>query len=99
MAKKDRVVLVTPRGRAIYPHLTTPDTKFKAEGQYHVRLAIPTALAEKLIEQIDAAYEKAQVSALEEVREKNPKTKSVKAADLPYKQSDEDESETLFNFK
>lgn len=101
-----RSALVTPRGRAIYPHLNTPDTKFKAEGEYTCKLAVPTAIAEDIIAQIDAAHAEAQKSAIEEIntkaKAKNPKAKpvtSVKEANLPYKLNPENDEETLFNFK
>jgi hypothetical protein len=35
------VKVMTVRGRAIYPKLDKPDTKFVAEGQYSVKLSIP----------------------------------------------------------
>ncbi len=41
-----RTVLVTPRGRAIYPKLHKPDTKFDADGVYSVKLAISKQDAE-----------------------------------------------------
>jgi hypothetical protein len=31
------LILTSPKGRAIFPHLTEPDTKFKPEGEYHVK--------------------------------------------------------------
>lgn len=38
--KKKREVLVTPKGTAIWPKLTAPDTQFKKEGEYSVKLAL-----------------------------------------------------------
>jgi len=90
-----RKVIVTPRGRAIYPHLNTPDTKFKAEGEYHVKLAVPTTLAEEVTAKIDAAHKDAVAQALKE----NPKLKKVKEANLPYKLSEENDDETIFSIK
>jgi hypothetical protein len=94
--------ITTPRGRAIYPHLTTPDTKFNAAGEYHVKLAIPTALAEQaLIPAIDKAYAEAQEAMLKEQQEKNPKKKigTLKEAPLPYDTNPENDEETVIKLK
>lgn len=59
--KKDQ--LLTPRGVAIYPHLNAADTKWKAEGEYHVKLAFDAddpqvqAFAKALEERRDAKYQ------------------------------------------
>ena len=45
-------VLTSPKGRAIFPHLTEPDTKYKAEGEYHVKLECPKVECEGLIQSI-----------------------------------------------
>lgn len=95
MAKQKRPTFTTPRGRAIYPRLDSPDTKFKAEGVYRTKLAIPTSLAEGLIEEIDKAHAAAQVEA----KEKNPKEKKIKESTLPYETNPDNEDETVFNFK
>lgn len=44
--------LVSPKGVAVYPRLNTPSTKFKEEGEYSVRLAIPVADASQFLEKI-----------------------------------------------
>lgn len=99
--------IVTPAGRAKYPHLTSPDTKFAKDefGFYHTKLSIPTSLAEQsLIPQLDAAFAQAQVDMLAEQQKeaqskgKKPPTK-LKEADLPYKQDPDNEDNTLFTFK
>lgn len=38
--KSNFVKLTSPAGVAIFPHLQTPDTKFKDEGEYRVRLKL-----------------------------------------------------------
>ncbi len=50
--KPKYVRLVSPKGVAVYPRLNTPSTKFKEEGEYSVKLAIPTADATQYLEQI-----------------------------------------------
>lgn len=49
----------TPVGVAKFPKLNTPDTKFKKEGEYTVKLVLPNDEAQKLIEQIDGFYDHA----------------------------------------
>lgn len=62
---KDKIELLTPRGVAIYPHLNQADTKWKAEGEYHVKLALDaddpqvSAFVERLEELRDARYDEA----------------------------------------
>tara|TARA_R110001606_G_scaffold397262_1_gene573160 strand:- start:862 stop:1470 length:609 start_codon:yes stop_codon:yes gene_type:complete len=87
--------IVTPAGRAIYPWLINPDTKFNALGEYKVSLSLNTSEAEPLIKKIDEAMEKAKTLA--------PEGKKVKVSDPPYfNEVDGDEQETgnvLFKFK
>jgi hypothetical protein len=45
----------TPKGRALWPRLNEPDTKFKEEGEYSVKLILPADKAEPLMQLIDAA--------------------------------------------
>lgn len=59
--------LVSPKGVAVYPRLNTPSTKFKKEGEYSVRLAIPVADAAPFLEQIKSVareYYKEQCALL-----------------------------------
>lgn len=87
--------IVTPAGRAIYPWLIEPDTKFNSLGEYKVSLSLPMGEAEPLIKKIDEAMEKAKALA--------PEGKKVKVADPPYyNEVDGDEQETgavVFKFK
>lgn len=94
MSRKNRTVLVTPRGRAIFPYLNTPDTKFNAEGRYKVDLAVPAAIAEDLVAKIDDAHRE----AVEKARQENPKSKRIKEADLPYEE-DHERDEVVFKFR
>ena len=43
------IILTSPRVKAIFPHLTEADTKFKPEGEYHVKLECKKSESEKLI--------------------------------------------------
>lgn len=99
---------VTPRGRAIWPHTHAPDKKFKKEyGEYRVRIAIPEADAQPLVDKIEAGI-KAQYAEAKNEFTADPKNKSkkfenskpAKIADKPYTVGEaEDEGLVIFNFK
>lgn len=61
MSQKKTIIL--PRGVAVWPHLNDPDTKWKAEGQYHSKLRFEVddpkwlALKEKLEAIRDAKFQ------------------------------------------
>lgn len=46
------VKINTPRGTAIWPRVTTPDTKFHELGMYTCNIAIPLSEAEKFMSQL-----------------------------------------------
>ena len=54
---------VSPKGVFQYPRLTTPDTKFNANGVYGLKLRLTSEAAQPLVEMIDAAIE-AQVESV-----------------------------------
>ncbi len=98
MAAQKLPLLKTPAGNAIWPKLNKPDTKFNVDGEYSVKLAIPSEEAQDLIAQLDQAYAQSQETA----KEKNP-GKKIKAASKPYTEEVDDQgNETgniVFNFK
>jgi hypothetical protein len=57
MAKMQLQNFTTPRGAFIYPHLVEPDTRFKAEGEYNVKLALDDDIAEKFAAPLEAQLE------------------------------------------
>jgi hypothetical protein len=59
MASNKNVNGVSPKGVAVFPWLTKPDTKFRAEGQYKVTLRVSEDEAEALKKQIDSLSEEA----------------------------------------
>ena len=91
----DYIGVVTPKGTAIYPHLTQPDTKFNALGEYKVSLAIDEAEAAPIVEDIE--------QALEQAKKMIPQGKPKKMAEPPYfNEVDNDGQETgriVFKFK
>lgn len=46
---------ITPKGTFVWPRLNAPDTKFKPEGEYSVKLRLTGEQAEPLIERINKA--------------------------------------------
>ena len=92
MAIQKLPLLKTPAGIAVWPKLTKPDTKFNADGEYNVKLRIPSEEAQDLIAALDTAYAAAQ----EEAKEKNP-GKKIKAASQPYTEELDDQGNETGN--
>ncbi len=84
-------VLTTPKGRAIFPHLTEKDTMFHPEGLFHVKLECPKAESEKIISAIKSGI----AMEIKKQNDENP-NKSIKYANAPYEVIDE---KVVFNFK
>lgn len=78
--------MTSPLGRGVFVHLNEPDTKFKAEGSYSVKLAVPRDQAQKLVDAIDAAMrDNFEVQKKANPGVKGKKTaKPVVMADAPY---------------
>lgn len=87
------MILTTPKGIAVYPKLTAPDTKFKKLGEYSIKLRVDPKLAAPLVEMIDAKRDE-YIAALKEKGEK----KVSKKADQPYA-VDEETGDVVFSFK
>ena len=91
----DNIGVVSPKGIAIYPHLVQPDTKYEALGLYKVDLSVDSQEAAPLIANIKLAQQKA--------KEKAPKGKRIKEAELPYYNELDDEGQetgrVIFRFK
>lgn len=84
--------VLTPIGTASYPYLTTPDTKFVADGEYKCDLIVPADEAAKFIKIIDAEI----AAAVEQARKDNPKhAKKITVKHKPYDDEvDDDGNET-----
>ena len=100
MAKE---LIVTPRGVAVYPRLSRPDTKFKEEGEYKVTLRISEDDAQDLIETLSdamtASLREAQEEAAKDAAKKGRRPRSVKQADPPWKEDPEVPGFLLITFK
>lgn len=81
----------SPFGKAIYPHLSKADVRFKAEGEFKVDLEVDGAEAEDLKTMLNSLAEQ----SVKQAQEKTGK-KSIKKAQLPYKDED---GKTIFKFK
>jgi hypothetical protein len=83
----------SPRGVAVYPHLTSPDTKFKDEGEFHTKLRVPADAAAATVKQIDA-----EIAKIAAETKKEKKLKTVKMSPAPYSVDDET-GDVTFTFK
>jgi hypothetical protein len=80
---------VSPSGRFIYPWLSTPDTKFDADGVYRLKLAVPAAECASFVEMIEGKYDDNLA---------NNKAKVTKEGARPW-ELDEEANAYLFTFK
>lgn len=94
-----RETLLSPRGVALYPHLSEPDFKFKEEGEFSTKLRVSNEDpdAQALVKRIEAEHKKAQDTAKEDPR--NAKRKKIKESEFRPYEIDEDAGEIIFNFK
>lgn len=103
--KKKVPVLVTPKGVAKFAWLNKPDTKYKAEGEYHVTLAFDADVFETApIKSKDPALngkslkqliEETTKAAVAEAKKENPKVaKQIKAGNGYTMETDDEGNET-----
>lgn len=76
---------VTPKGRAVYPSIIRPDTRYNEEGVFKTGLEMSAKDSEKFIEDLKACY-------TEEFG-----AKKLASAKLPFKKNDD--GSIVFNFK
>jgi hypothetical protein len=109
MADTKRVpapAFTSPKGVFQFPRLNEPDTKFKSEGEYSVKLILSKDTAKPLIAKLDPLHEKAIEKGEAEFANLKPaqraKLKQVTSNDYYTEEYDSDEKPTgnlLFNFK
>jgi hypothetical protein len=85
------LILTSPKGKAIFPHLTEADYKFKPEGEYHVKLECLKSESVAIIKQIKDLVAK----TVQGQHNNNPNVK-IKYAPLPFEEEGEN---VIFNFK
>lgn len=102
------VKVMTPRGRAIFPKLDKPDTKWKAEGQYSVKLAIPAdsidGLREKVVAMLDTFVDEQRAKLADGDGKAKKKAKELKVREFltDAEEVDDEGNETgniILNFK
>ena len=90
-------IITTPKGIALYPWLSTPDTKFSEEGEYKVNLVLSKEDAQPLVDEINRVF------AENLAAETKKQGKEIKTANPPYTdQLDEAGQSTgnvIFRFK
>ena len=84
-------ILTSPKGKAIFPHLTEADTMFHPEGLFHVKLECPKAESEKIL----SAIKNGIAQEIKKQNDENP-NKAIKYAPEPYEVQDD---KVVFNFK
>jgi hypothetical protein len=75
--------ITTPVGIAQYPHLNTPDKKYKEEGEYKVNLEMSNEEAEPFIKQMDAIF-----SEFVAEKKRELKKDKLKLHDAPWLEND-----------
>lgn len=86
-AEKEKLVQITsPRGRAVYPKLQKPDTKYKVEGEFSIKLAVPEEQAAPFIQKLTEIHKEAYKA--ECARQKKPK---LKMGEMPWKDEEDGE--------
>ena len=103
MAKRE--YLASPKGRALYPKLKDPDTKFKPEGEYSVKLLLSEAEAAPILEMCQRLQQAAFDEEFEKQQAAKPKMSAskiregIKLAELPVKpQTDPETGEETGDF-
>lgn len=80
----DKVTFTTPKGTAVFPALTRPDTKFDELGSYKADIRIPAQEAQGLIKKVEGFY----LAHIGKAHPKNPESGNKNA--LYYVERDED---------
>lgn len=96
----DRIKIASPKGVAVFPRLNQPDTKFKAEGEYTVKLAFAADDEDYL--KLKARLEKIRDEQFAKFISENPKKKRAEVADVFTLETDKEGDETgreLLTFK
>ena len=84
--RKRNLKLTTPQGKAAWPHLNKPDTKFDKDGIYSINLRLPREDAEGVVNTIKDVLKESVESA-----KKEQKGKKVKVAPLPIKDVEDEQ--------
>lgn len=100
MSKKKYEKITSPVGRANYPYLNSPDTKFKEEGEYKVDLIMDKVEEAQFLGDLKARSEKALADAKVALEKKNKhgQLKNL-AVYVPYEELYDSEGNTTGEVK
>lgn len=88
--KQKKQKMTSPRGVAVYPKLDKPDTKFKAEGVYSIKLRVSQEVADQLVSKLKPILD--EYKAGEEFNKVAKKVGKAKVKQLDwYKDVNDDE--------
>lgn len=93
---------ITPVGTANYPHVNTPDTKWKEEGEYRCPLIFSEEVANELRPKLEAFLDKAFAELKKEHYGDNPNTAKAKKCsklELPLKAVEDEEGNETGEYK
>jgi Single-stranded DNA-binding protein, Bacteriophage T7 len=93
MAKNKYPTGSTPKGVAMYPTLSRPDTKYNKAGEFHIRVVIPREGNEDYFAKLDALSQEVFDQTKVELKEKK-KIKNLKALKLHVPYNEEYDSDT-----
>ncbi len=108
MFNKKLVKFVTPKGRAVYPKLDAPDTKFKPNGEFSCKVELSAEDSAKFMAEIQAIADTHYDETLARLAgDTNPATKgksiaaskNLKRANLPVKAVVDDEGNETGEFQ
>ena len=99
--KKKFETITTPKGRAQFPYLNTPDTKFNSAGEYKVNLVLPKSEAAQLMEKIDELTEAHWNEVYNKAKAKDKKRlqKHYPYEDVFDEETEEPTGDVVFKFK
>ena len=90
--------IVTPKGKAVWPKLNNPDTKFNVDGEYTVKLRLTADESQDLIKQLEGLRDEYQAAQAKT----EPKVARYDAASV-YEAKEDDNGDltgfNLFKFK
>lgn len=89
--KKKAVRYITAKGIAQYPWIFEPDTKFDADGQFHIQLIVPKEDAKEMIKRLS--------DMLDEFKDKTEKEKGKKVGKMDFFDETPEGDSVQFKFK
>ena len=89
--KKKAVRYITAKGIAQYPWVFEPDTKFDADGQFHIQLIVPKEDAKEMIKRLS--------DMLDEFKAKTEKEKGKKVGKMDFFDETPEGDSVQFKFK